>query len=219
MPPKSGVLASLSGVQYPEPVPKTPNQYHALPGSLLAFGGLLVMAAVGFAWDYLDYAYEGRFDHDQLFGNREAIPASYALVLGSTAVLGGLLLTVLGAWMIRRFARQRGIPAWNAAAGHALVAFLIPSLVGALFSLIAVFKYGLFGLAAPLSLLFVGLGLAQAAVHSLAALRFLGLAIAAVGIGSLFMPRESLLFWGLGFGILPFLTGAWVWYGQSRTLR
>jgi hypothetical protein len=177
------------------------------------------MAAVGFAWDYLDYAYEGRFDHDQLFGNREAIPSAYVLVLGSTAVLGGLMLAAMGAWMIRRFARQRGVAAWNAEAGRALMGFLIPILVGAIFSLVAVFKYGLFGLAAPLSLLFVGLGLAQAAAHSLPALRFLGLAIAAVGIGSLFMPRESLLFWGLGFGILPFLTGAWVWYRQSRALR
>jgi hypothetical protein len=182
-------------------------RYRALSGLSWLFSGLLVLAAVAFAWVYLDYSYEGRFEHDQLFGNLEAIPPEYVRVLGSAAAVFLLLAAATMAFFNRRKARRLGLPAWDDAAWRMLLAFGLPVLTGAAWGGILVFKYGLFGLVAPLTLLFYGLGLAQASTHSLPALRYLGLAEIGLGLVSCFLPRETLIFWGLGFGVFHVLFG------------
>lgn len=183
------------------------DRYNAHSGFPWLFTGLIVLAGVAFAWVYLDYEYEGRFEHDQLFGKLEAIPPEYALVLSTTGAI--LLLASVGtmAFFNRRKARRLSVPVWDAAAGKMLFAFSLPVFAGAALGLILVFKYGLFGLVAPISLLFYGLGLAQASVHTLPAVRYLGLAEIALGLISCFLPRETLIFWGLGFGVFHVVFG------------
>ena len=183
------------------------NRYLALSGMSWLFSGLLVLCGVAFAWIYLDYAYEGRFEHDQLFGKLEAIPPEYAWVLGTAGAVLLLLTTATMAFFNRRKAKRLNAPVWDAAAWNMLAAFCMPVVTGATFGFVLVFKYGLFGLVAPISLLFYGLGLAQASVHTLPALRYLGLAEIALGIASCFLPRETLIFWGLGFGVFHVLFG------------
>jgi divalent metal cation (Fe/Co/Zn/Cd) transporter len=171
------------------------------------FSGLLVLAGVAFAWVYLDYEYEGRFEHDQLFGKLEAIPPEYTVVLGTAGAVLLLLATATMAFFNRRKAKRLHAPVWDAAAWNMLAAFCLPVFTGAAFGFVLVFKYGLFGLVAPISLLFYGLGLAQAAVHTLPALRYLGFAEIGLGLASCFLPRETLIFWGLGFGVFHVLFG------------
>ncbi|MBI1192640.1 MAG: hypothetical protein GC205_05640 [Bacteroidetes bacterium] len=182
-------------------------RYQALSGLSWLFSGLLVLAGVGFAWVYLDYEYEGRFDHDQLYGKLEAIPPEYTLVLGTAGVILLLLTATTMAFFNRRKAKRINAPVWDAAAWKMLAAFCLPVVAGAALGLVLVFKYGLFGLVAPISLLFYGLGLAQASAHTLPALRYLGLAEIALGLASCFLPRETLIFWGLGFGVFHVLFG------------
>jgi hypothetical protein len=189
--------------------PEHPEQsrYRALSGLSWLFSGLVVLAAVAFAWVYLDYSYEGRFDHDQLFGNLEAIPPEYVQVLGTAAVVFLVLAAATMAFFNRRKARRLGLPVWNDAAWKMALAFVVPVVTGAAWGIILVFKYGLFGLVAPLTLLFYGLGLTQASTHTLPALRYLGLAEIGLGLVSCFLTRETLIFWGLGFGVFHVLFG------------
>jgi hypothetical protein len=191
-------------------------RYETLPGAFVASMGAAVVAATAFAWWYLDYHIEARFDPDQLFGAWHAIPRQWVLVLGLTAATL-VLLALLGAlYWTRAFARRRQLPMWNRAAKRALLAFVVPCVWGAAFALVLLGRFQLFGLVAPISLLFPGIGLMLAAPHSHRAFSALGAGMALLGLMAAWFPRESLPFWALGFGIFPFVTGLAIALRQHR---
>ncbi len=191
-----------------DPAAEAPGlRYETIPGTFVAAFGACILAASAFAWWYLDYHIEARFDPDQLFGSWEAIPRQWALVLGLTACTL-VFLALLGAlFWTRAFARTRNLPLWNAAARDALYAFVLPCFWGGLLAAVLLGRFQLFGLVAPISLLFPGIGLMAAAPQSHRAFAGLGAGMALLGIVAAWFPRESLPFWALGFGLMPLITG------------
>lgn len=190
------------------------ERYEAIPGAFIACLGATILGASAFAWWYLDYHIEARFDPDQLFGSWEAIPRQWALVLGLTAATLFLLALLGAAYWSRAFARKRGLPIWNQAATASLRAFLIPCFWGLAFAGILLGRFQLFGLVAPISLLFPGMGLMAAAPYSHRSFAALGAGMALLGILAAWFPRESLPFWALGFGLFPLLTGLGIAFRQ-----
>ncbi len=188
------------------------NRYLPMSGLSFLLSGLLVLIGTLFAWSYLGYEYEGNFETEQLFGRMEAIPQDYVIKLGFSAIV--LVLCALGmvAFFNARRARQMRLPFWDDSARLALLRFSTPLIIGAAFGAILVFRYGLFGLAAPISLIFYGMALILLSTASLKEMRYLGWAEVLLGLISCLVPRESLIFWALGLGLFHVIFGAFLYY-------
>lgn len=74
-----------------------------------------------------------------------------------------------------------------------------------------------YGLVAPGCLIFYGLGLLNASKYTLVEIRYLGYAQILLGIISLQMVGDGLLFWALGFGVLHIVYGAFMWWKYERS--
>lgn len=177
--------------------------------------GLIALAGSIFAWSYMDYKYEGEFDRAQLFCKLEAIPMDYILKLGAAA--GFVLVLALGSaiFFTTRKARKQGLPIWDRAAQNMLINLSIPLITGGLFCLVLL-KYEICGLIAPATLIFYGLALINASKFTLKEIRYLGITEIVLGFVACFMLRESLIFWGLGFGVLHIFYGILMYYRYER---
>jgi hypothetical protein len=177
--------------------------------------GLLALVGAAFAFWYLDYSFEWDFSRDQIYGNPEAIPMEYVLYLGVAAVAVIVFAVSLAAFFTTRKARKHGLPIWDVAAKRMITELLIPLVTGGLFCLVLLY-WGIFGLIAPVTLIFYGLGLISASKYTLPEIRYLGFTEIGLGLFSCFMPRESLLFWAIGFGVLHIIYGIIMYYRHER---
>jgi hypothetical protein len=180
--------------------------------------GLLFLLVIASAWVYLGYEIEGQTDPEQLFGRFEAIPSHYYALAAVACLLALGLGLGLVTWFNNRKAERLGLARWNAAATKMVQEAAVPLLGGGLLLAVLVFRYGLFGLVAPLSLLFYGLALTRASWFSLRELRSLGYVQIGLGLVSCLFPRETLLFWGLGLGLAHVLFGLWMAVREQRAM-
>ncbi len=115
------------------------------------------------------------------------------------ALIFGSLFTIIKA-------KKRSDLTWNAASKKLFINISIPLVAGGVFCL-ALMKYGFFGLVAPTTLIFYGLGCINASHHTLSDIRYLGLLNLSLGLINLFFIGYGLLFWAFGFGVLHIVYG------------
>lgn len=85
-----------------------------------------------------------------------------------------------------------------------------PLATGGIFC-IALVNYGLFGLIAPVMLIFYGLGLINASKFTFENVRYLGLAQVTLGLIASFVTGYGLFFWSIGFGIFHIVYGIYMY--------
>lgn len=103
-------------------------------------------------------------------------------------------------------AKKRSDLTWNSTSKKLFINISIPLVSGGIFCL-ALMKYGFFGLVAPATLIFYGLGCINASHHTLSDIRYLGLLNLCLGLINLFFIGYGLLFWAFGFGVLHIVYG------------
>ena len=123
---------------------------------------------------------------------------------------------VLGFFFTYLRSRKTNAPIWGITAKRVLINVSIPMIVGGIF-LLKLIDNEIYGLIAPGCLIFYGLGLLNASKYTLAEVRYLGYAQILLGIISLQMVGNGLLFWALGFGVLHILYGAFMWWKYERS--
>ena len=181
--------------------------------------GIIALIGTVFAWIYLDYEIDWTHSRTELegelFGNPQAIPMKFVWQLGGAAI--ATLLAALGAaaFFTTRKARKLGMPVWSKAANLMVINLAIPLVAGGIFCFI-LFYWHLFGLIAPATLIFYGLALINASKYTLGEIRLLGIAEIALGLVACVWLRQSLLFWGIGFGVLHVLYGLLMYYRYER---
>jgi hypothetical protein len=140
--------------------------------------------------------------------------------LGNTLIqiaLGVLIAAlVLGFLFTYLRSRKTNTPIWGTTAKRLLINVSIPMIVGGIF-LLKLIDIGNYGLVAPGCLIFYGLGLLNASKYTLAEVRYLGYAQILLGIISLHVMGNGLLFWALGFGVLHIVYGAFMWWKYERS--
>jgi ABC-type phosphate/phosphonate transport system permease subunit len=140
--------------------------------------------------------------------------------LGNTLIqiaLGVLIAAlVLGFLFTYLRSRKTNTPIWGTTAKRLLINVSIPMIVGGIF-LLKLIDIGNYGLVAPGCLIFYGLGLLNASKYTLAEVRYLGYAQILLGIISLQVMGNGLLFWALGFGVLHIVYGAFMWWKYERS--
>ncbi len=114
-----------------------------------------------------------------------------------------------GIFFTTRKAKRKGQPIWDALTRRLLLSLAIPLAAGGIFC-IGLLELGLFGLVAPATLLFYGLGLVNASKYTLPDIWFLGISEIILGLIGVFFIGYGLELWAIGFGILHIVYGMYM---------
>lgn len=130
-----------------------------------------------------------------------------ALVL-LASLITGLLLSAAKA-------RKQGEKVWTDLAKRLLINFSIPLIAGGIFALLLLQK-GYYGLIAPITLLFYGLGCINASKNTFKDVRYLGITLIIIGLIATYFMGYGLYFWALGFGICHIVYGGMMHFKYER---
>lgn len=114
-----------------------------------------------------------------------------------------------------RAAKKDGLPLWNSTARRMVLDLCIPLVAGAVFCLILLYQGAVIWVPAC-TLLFYGLALLNASRATLPEVRLLALSELALGLVCAAWSEYSLLFWGLGFGLLHIVYGTIMYLKYKR---
>ena len=131
-----------------------------------------------------------------------------AIIVFIAAFISALTFTYLRS-------RKTGVPVWGMSARRLIWNTMIPLIAGG-FVIIRIIQAGFYGLVAPACLVFYGLALVNGSKYTLGEVRWLGYAQIGLGIINLWMPRQSLLFWAVGFGAFHIVYGLAMWWKHER---
>jgi len=128
-----------------------------------------------------------------------------------------VLISAIGSaiYFALRKARIQQLPVWNKAAKRTLINLLIPLITGAFFCML-LYRYGLFLLIGPTTLVFYGLALLHASIYTLQEIRYLAYSEIILGLIALALPGYGLIFWAFGFGFLHIVYGALMYFRYER---
>jgi uncharacterized membrane protein (UPF0182 family) len=115
----------------------------------------------------------------------------------------------VGAWMSINRSKKLNLPSWDLAARRLVTNLMIPLVAGGLLCLIFIQK-GELAYLAPITLLFYGLALVNASKYTVDEIRNLGIIEIVLGLLAFWQLEFSLLFWGIGFGILHIIYGIFI---------
>ena len=139
---------------------------------------------------------------------------TFKLIVLTAAVV--LLLSIVTAIiMTKQKAKKVGEKMWNASAKRLLINFCIPLLTGGIFALLLL-RHEVYGLIAPIMLIFYGLACINASKYTLKDVRYLGITEIILGLFAVEFSGYGLYFWILGFGICHIVYGAVMHFKYDR---
>lgn len=170
--------------------------------------GIIALLAAWITHDQLSFKPDSfNYDYTKMGDNPWNI-----LLLG----LGTLILSFgLGFMLARRNARKHGASSWTATSRKMLSYFATPLLAGGLVIVFFWFK-GWVAMAAPLSLIFYGLGLLHASHFTLTDIKYLGSIEVILGLAAIIWVQYSVFIWGFGFGIVHIGYGMYIYFQYER---
>jgi hypothetical protein len=137
-------------------------------------------------------------------GHRIPFVIKFLTVDGIIILLLALAFAIF--FTVRR-ANRKGHKIWTRTTRTLLYNLAIPLMTGGFLCLVLVFYQCVF-LVAPITLIFYGLALLNAAKYTLPEIQWLGISEIILGLVACFMPGYGLLFWTLGFGLLHIIYGS-----------
>lgn len=130
--------------------------------------------------------------------------------------MGVVVLSILtGIALTTRKAKQKGQTILDKIAIKMIVNLSIPVVAGGLFIYLLLDRQH-FDMLIPAMLIFYGLGLVNGSKYTLHTIRNLGIAQICLGILAGLMPQYDFLIWGIGFGVLHIVYGAFMWFKYER---
>lgn len=175
----------------------------ALLGAIAAYIylGTTPFAGKRFYYDIVELEANWGIDYIQFF----FLDAGLVLVF---ALASGIFFTT-------RKAKRRGEPIWDTSTQRLLANLGIPLVAGGVFVL-ALVRYGFFGLVAPSTLIFYGLALLNGSKYTINDIRYLGIMEIILGLLGLFFVGFGLELWAIGFGVLHILYGIVMYIKYER---
>lgn len=127
-----------------------------------------------------------------------------------------LTLSLLTAFiMTKQKAQKVGEKIWNPTSKRLLINFCIPLFTGGIFALLLL-RHEVYGLIAPITLMFYGLACLNASKYTLRDVRYLGITEIILGLIAVEFSGYGLYFWVLGFGICHIVYGALMYIKYDR---
>jgi len=135
------------------------------------------------------------------------------IILTAGIVLALSLLTAF--IMTKQKAQKVGEKIWNPTSKRLLINFCIPLFTGGIFALLLL-RHEVYGLIAPITLMFYGLACLNASKYTLRDVRYLGITEIILGLIAVEFSGYGLYFWVLGFGICHIVYGALMYFKYDR---
>ena len=132
-------------------------------------------------------------------------------ILFEIAIAVLLLSIVTGIFLTVRKAKKNNARIWDVSTKRLIINFLIPTITGGLFCLVLM-DHELYGLIAPTTLIFYGLGCINASKYTLGDIRYLGITNVVFGLIATQFVGYGLYFWAFGFGIMHIIYGAVMYF-------
>lgn len=169
-------------------------------GITALISGTIAWFYLGSTWDHQDALSFNVFSQSTAANER----IFFLLSLGVATILTALIFAYL---FTRRNAKKKHLPIWDKTAKLVTLNMGIPLITGGLFILTLIFRFQMYGLVAPATLIFYGLALVNASKYTVSHTRWLGLAEIAIGLLALVFYGYGLLFWIIGFGLFHIIYG------------
>ncbi|MFY8010249.1 MAG: hypothetical protein ACOVNW_11130 [Flavobacterium sp.] len=131
-----------------------------------------------------------------------------ALVVLVSSLITAYLLTV-------KKAKKVGEKVWNLSSKRLLINFCIPLFTGGILALLLL-RHGVYGLIAPITLIFYGLACVNASKYTLRDVRYLGITEIILGLIAVEYSGYGLYVWIVGFGVCHIVYGAVMYYKYDR---
>jgi len=148
-------------------------------------------------------------------GDANVMPISILEIVLIVIAIGIAFLSIITAYLLtKRKAKKNNEKIWTPVSKQMLISFIIPILVGGIFSLLLINR-GYYGLIAPITLIFYGLALINASKYTMSMINYLGLLELVLGLLAMIFFGNGILFWMLGFGVLHIIYGALIFFKQD----
>lgn len=192
------------------------SRFLSLSGFSGIIAGIAALAGAFFAWWYMNHFF--------VFNPLQSVnPAGFLsdplMVFMTDAMIVFITALFAGIYFSWRKAKKQELPFWSKAAKRMLIHFLIPLITGGVFCFFLIYhQYYL--MIIPATLVFYGLALVNASKFTYNDTYYFGLAEIILGILSSFINEYSIIFWGIGFGLLHIIYGIVIYfkydYGTSH---
>ena len=187
--------------------------------SLSGLSGIMagVSALVGAVLAYF-VLNSGSYISGVTYFNSEVILDVRASVFIQLLLIGaGVFCSALGFgfYFTYRKAKKENQKMWNQASRKLVINLAVPLIVGAVFSLILI-RYNLFGLVAPVTLIFYGLACVNASHLTHSEIGGIGYFNIILGLLNAYFIGYGILFWALGFGVLHIVYGTLMYFKYDR---
>jgi len=182
--------------------------------SLSGLSGILagVYALIG-AWLAYKTIY---FDTSTLGSYRNLIISEEAVIRLLVIAATVLLLSIAtGLLLSYRKAKINNEKIWNSTSKRLAINLMIPLATGGFFIIFLIEK-NMFGLVAPLTLIFYGLACVNASKYTFGDVRYLGITMILLGLLSTWFLGYGLLFWAIGFGGCHIIYGSLMYFKYER---
>ncbi len=187
------------------------SKFMSLSGWAGAVAGLYALTAVAITYFYFGV------NPTRLMYTSESDPAFIASLPGVVVI--GIITMFLAIGTAIAFSSKnsakKGEKVWNAASRQLAINMAGPLLTGASL-IIILMSMGLFGLVAPLTLIFYGLALFHAGRFTFDDVKFLGIIQILLGLVAARYLEYSLLIWTIGFGVVHIVYGTYMYYRYER---
>ena len=132
-----------------------------------------------------------------------------------TALIVLVLSLVTAYIMTKQKAKKVGEQVWNPSSKRLLINFCIPLFTGGIFALLLL-RHEVYGLIAPITLIFYGMACLNASKYTLRDVRYLGITEIILGLIAVEFLGYGLYFWVLGFGICHIVYGTVMYFKYDR---
>ena len=194
------------------------SKFSNLSGYAIATTGLLALLGAVFVYFDLGISISEKYiSYAELInqtGNANSIYTKIKLlvIIASLILLTSLLILYVSA---KLKSERHDINLFNSSFSRALKSLFIPVLSGGVFCGFLIL-HKMYGLVAPATLIFYGLGLISASKYSYNELELLGYLELLLGTIASYYMGSGLLFWMIGFGIGHIVLGVFIHYKYDK---
>lgn len=190
------------------------SRFISLSGLSGIAAGIIALAGTIAAWWYLHFRLSPQIpDYEMNINEVLQLKLIIFLILDAFAVLVAAI--GFGIYFAVRKSKKLSLPAWNRSAAQTVVNLIIPLVAGGLFCLV-LWRYNLYLLLAPATLIFYGLALLNASKYTLHEVYYLGICEIILGLLCSIFYTYTIIFWATGFGVLHIIYGAVMYYRYER---
>lgn len=194
------------------------SKFSNLSGIAIIFTGLLAMIGASFVYFDIGFSINAlNISYAQLI-NQNGKPEDLFIKLKILLLIASLILISSLAIMYftaRKKSGKEGIQLFNSSFSRTLKSLFIPLFSGGIFCLLLL-NHHMYGLVAPATLIFYGLGLVSSSKFSYYELEFLGYFELLLGFIASFYIGSGLLFWIIGFGVCHILFGLLIHFKYDK---